>query len=52
MVLNTGNQQYRSKLACSTPVNKIQKPSNDAYTVLQTPNDSYNLKFFIYANED
>ena len=32
MVVNTGTQQIRSKLACSTPVKKIQKLPNNTYT--------------------
>ena len=32
MVLNTGTQQIRLKLACSTPVKKIQKLPNNTYT--------------------
>jgi len=47
MVLNTGTQQTRSKLACSTPV---KKSKNYQITLeLQTPNACYILPFF-YAH--
>jgi len=50
MVLNTGTQQTRSKLACSIPVKNSQNCQTTL--ILQTPNACHNLKLFMHTNVD